>query len=450
MKKVIVFSFVLLGSLMSKAQSNLTLYNMKHIPQRSSVNPALTPDCRWYLGTPGLSSIDLNFNSNALQFNQISSPLVPSANPGKYTLDVSQLSNILDNGAFVHLGMSVELLNFGFRVNKSMFSFSATEKIKTRVAIPKDFLKLAFEGNGGANVGYDFNFNFGLDILHTREFALGYSRSLLKDKLTVGGRLKYVQGLNVVNTVKNDVVFTTHDRAYGYTVSADIEVDVSTPFLDSTLTPEQATRALLGNGNSGFGIDLGAQLKLTDKISLSASIVDLGVIKWNNNTSNIKSINAGASFDYNGIDVIDYIGDSVSGGAGFVALGDTLLDVFALDTSNSSFTTGLLGEFYLGANLNITKNHNAGLLVYGSFNNKQFFPAVTLSWNSMFGKLLALSASYSVVRGSYTNVGVGMGLNLGVEQFYFASDNVLGVFTGDVQNMSARFGWNHVIGKKNK
>jgi hypothetical protein len=450
MKKIILFSFVLLGSLMSKSQSNLTLYNMEYIPQRSSVNPALTPDCRWYLGTPGLSSIDFNFNSNAIAFKEISNSLVPSAEPGKFTLDIEQLGTILDHGAFVNLDVDLELINLGFKVRKSMFSFSATEKIKTRVGIPKDLLKLAFEGNGRENLGYDFNFNFGLDVLYTREFAVGYSRTLLNDKLTIGGRLKYIQGLNVINTVKNDVKFTTNEQNFGYTVSADIEVNASTPFLDSLLTPEQRLSALINNGNNGFGLDIGVQYDLTDKIRLSASVLDLGVVKWENNITNIKSRNSGASFDYNGLDVRDYISDSVNGSAGFSALGDTLLDVFALDTSKSSFTSGLLSEFYIGGNYRITDKHNIGALVYGSFNNKQFLPAVTLSWNSRFGKVLVLSASYSIMRGNYRNAGIGVGLNLGVEQFYFASDNVLGVFTGDVQNMSARFGWNHVIGKKNE
>jgi hypothetical protein len=329
-----------------------------------------------------------------------------------------------------------------------MFHFSATEKIKTRIGVPKDFLKLAFEGNGGANVGYDFNFNFGVDILHTREFALGYSRTLLNDKLAIGARVKYVQGLNVVNTAKNDVRFTTNERAFGYTVTADIELNASTPFLDSTLTTEEKAKALVNNGNNGFGLDFGAEYKLTDKIRISASVMDLGVLRWRNNVTNIKSRDPGASFDYNGVDIRDYLGDSVSGGEGFRALGDTLLDVFALDTSKSSFTTGLLGEFYMGANYYIAKKHNAGVLFYGSFNNKQFFPALTVSWNSQIGKFLAISASYSIMRGSYRNVGAGLALNLGPEQFYLASDNVVGVFTANVKNLTARFGWNHTIGRK--
>ncbi len=129
-------------------------------------------------------------------------------------------------------------------------------------------------------------------------------------------------------------------------------------------------------------------------------------------------------------------------------MADTLLDIFALDTTNTSFTTGLLGEFYLGGNFRINDRHNAGVLFYGSFYNKQFYPALTLSWNSKLGRILALSASYTAMRGSYTNIGLGMGLNLGPEQFYFVSDNLIGAATGNVKNLSMRFGWNHTVGRK--
>ena len=431
------------------AQSNLTLYNMEPIPQRLSVNPALAPDCKWYLGMPALSSIDLNFASNALQFKSINESFKAVPGQDSFVIDFKQLSSgISGKNTFVNVGVNQEWLNFGFRVGKNMFTFGITEKVKTRVSVPKDLFKLAFEGNGGSNLGYDFNFNFGLDILHTREFAIGYNRRLLNDKLSVGGRLKYVRGLNVINTAKNDIIFNTNQNTFAYKVTADIEVNASTPVLDDSLNIDPLDAILGSPKNSGFGIDLGASYKLSDKITLTASVVDLGVINWQAYTKNVVSRNPGASFEYRGIDIQEYLGDSVQGGAGFEALADTLQDVFALDTSSNSFTTGLLGEFYLGGNFHITDKHNAGVLFYGSFYNKQFYPAVTLSWNSKFGRILALSGSYTIMRGSYANIGLGMGLNLGPEQFYFASDNLIGAVTGNVKTLGVRFGWNHTIGRK--
>lgn len=448
MRKLTFLLAIVAFALGAKAQSNMTLYNMEPIPQRLAVNPALAPDCKWYLGMPLLSSTDFSFGSSALRISDINNALEPNAR-GNYTVNLKTLGQSLDKGTFVNIGLNQEWLNFGFRVRKSMFTFGITEKIKTRVDFPTDLFKVAFEGNGGSNLAYDFNFNFGFDVLHTREFALGYNRSLLNEKLRVGGRLKYVRGLNVVSTAKNDLIFTTDANTFAYTVKADIEVNASTPALDSTLGVDDPTAVILGSPrNSGFGIDLGASYDLTDKITLSASIVDLGRIYWKEYTTNVKSRNPGASFTYRGIDINDYIGDSVQGGAGFEALADTILDVFALDTSNHSFSTGLLGEFYIGGNYRITDRHNAGALLYGSFYNKSFYPALTLSWNSEFGRILALSGSYTISRGNYANIGLGFGLNLGPEQFYFVGDNLIGVAAGNLKTVNLRFGWNHTVGRK--
>jgi len=448
MSKVSILLLILTVAIGAEAQSNMTLYNMEPIPQRLSVNPALDPDCKWYLGMPALSSTDFSFGSNALRISELNNALEPNVR-GNYTLNLQTLGNSLDKGTFVNLGLNQEWLNFGFRVKNNMFTVGITEKIKTRVDFPTDLFKIAFQGNGGQNLGSDFNFNFGFDVLHTREFAVGYNRSLLNKKLRVGGRLKYIRGLNVINTAKNDIIFNTDANTFAYNVTADIEVNASTPVLDSALGVNDPRVAIFGSPkNRGFGLDLGASFDLTDKITLSASIVDLGRIYWNEYTTNVKSRNPGASFTYRGIDIKDYIGDSVQGGAGFEALADTIIDVFALDTSKNSFSTGLLGEFYLGGNLHINDRHNAGLLLYGSFYNKSFYPALTISWNSEIGRLLALSGSYTISRGNYANIGLGFGLNLGPEQFYFVGDNVIGLAAGNPKVVSLRFGWNHTVGRK--
>ena len=69
MKKLLIVSLVFLFVGQLKAQNNLTLYNMKPVPQRMAINPAFTPTCKWYFGTPILSSIDFSFNSRVIGLN---------------------------------------------------------------------------------------------------------------------------------------------------------------------------------------------------------------------------------------------------------------------------------------------------------------------------------------------------------------------------------------------
>ena len=444
MRKVLIFSlfFLSLGQLM--AQNNLTLYNLKPVPQHMAINPAFTPTCKWYFGTPALSSLDFSYNSRVIGLNELSSAL--ESNGSNYTLDMTKLANVFSNGVSVNSSYNHEWIGFGFRLRKSMWSFSINEKLKSRVLLPPDFFRLVFEGNGGDNVGDVFDLGFAMDFIHTREFALGYSRSFIDDKLRIGGRIKYIAGINAIQTDRNDLVFETSEKAFTYNVKSDLKFNSSLMPIDSNAT---LNSVLLGNPqNSGFGIDVGANLKLNKKLSLSTSIIDLGVVQWKDNLKSTFTKNPGVYHEYRGMDIQDFLVDSSNQKKGFETFKDTLMEIIALDTSSESFSTGLMGEFYVGGNIHITKNHNIGALMYGSFYKKEFYPALTISWNSQIGRILAFSASYTMYQESYVNLGFGAALKLGPEQFYITTDNAIGSVTDNTRNLGIHFGWNHIFGKK--
>lgn len=444
MKNLIIFIIIFTAGMRVQAQSNLTLYNMEPVPQRLSVNPALSPDCKWYISTPGLSSTDLSFGSNAFSVFKLVSTFGNRPN-GDFILNRIQSKEFLDEPTFVNFDMNQEWFNVGFRAGKSMLFLTVLDKVKARVSIPNDLLKYVFEGNSAATVASDLNFNFGLDLLHTREFSLGFNRTFLKERLTLGARAKYISGQNMIQTVKNDMRFRINPADLRLDVQADIEVNKSTPFLEDQRGVSVKQRIFGNPSNSGFGLDLGATLDLNKRITLTASIIDLGQIYWND-AQKIKSKKPGSTFSYSGIEHL--ISDSIGFQNSFQNLSDTLLQIFALETTSTSFSTGLLGEFYMGANLRVNARHNAGALIYGSFYKKQFYPAITFSWNSEFGRFMALSISYTTMRENYSNFGLGLGLNFDAEQFYIASDNVSSAISGDQQNLRIRFGWNHTLGRK--
>ena len=444
MRKLLIFSLVFISLSQVMAQNNLTLYNIKPVPQRMAINPAFTPTCKWYFGTPALSSLDFSYNSRVIGLNELSSTLEP--NGSNYTFDMTKLANVFSNGVSVRSAYNHEWISFGFRLRKSMWSFSINEKLKSRVLLPPDFFRLVFEGNGGDNVGDVFDLGFAMDFIHTREFALGYSRSFIDDKLRIGGRIKYIAGINAIQTERNDLIFETSAKAFTYNVKSDLKFNSSLMPIDSNTT---LNSVLLGNQqNSGFGIDVGANLKLNKKLSLSASIIDLGVVQWKDNLKSTFTKNPGVYHEYRGMDIQDFLVDSSNQKKGFEKFKDTLMEIIALDTSSESFSTGLMGEFYVGGNLHITKNHNIGALMYGSFYKKEFYPALTLSWNSQIGRVLALSASYTMYRESFVNLGFGAALKLGPEQFYITTDNAIGSVTDNTRNLGIHFGWNHIFGKK--
>ncbi|MBR9860884.1 hypothetical protein GYB22_09075 [bacterium] len=443
MNRIVGYIILMLTVLSIHAQSNQTLHYMRSLPQSMITNPANTPDSRFFIGIPALSSFHTEVNMAGLQLNVFEDALVEGSTPGKYDLDITKLGGVLGDRTYMQIGFNLDLLHFGFLLNKSLISFNVTEKVKFRMDIPGDLAKLIAEGNGGDNLDYAFALNAGVDLRHYREYAVGYQRSFVQDHIRVGAKLKYLYGLNVFQTKQNTLSFRTRESDYALFLRSVVELNAA-----SSIVPFNgndtfyADRMIYGAKNDGFGLDIGASIDLNERLTINASVIDMGFIRWKENTYNIKSRNPGAEFEFRGFDATQFFSDSISFSESFQEMGDSLIDVFALDTSRNTFTTGLLSEFYLGANFKLSKRHYVGLLFYGNFYNRKFYPASTISLNSRINDKLAFSASYTAMKQNPLNVGLGVSLNLGAFQYYFVSDNFLGYFVGDIQNVGIRTGIN--------
>ncbi|MCB0622446.1 MAG: hypothetical protein KDC43_00630, partial [Saprospiraceae bacterium] len=83
----------------------------------------------------------------------------------------------------------------------------------------------------------------------------------------------------------------------------------------------------LFNNNTGWSVDLGVDVDL-GKLSLAASVVDLGQITWNKEVRNYLS---DGTFVYDGLDISQALtGDSVN----FSQALDTLEQIFHFDSTS--------------------------------------------------------------------------------------------------------------------
>jgi hypothetical protein len=207
---------------------------------------------------------------------------------------------------------------------------------------------------------------------------------------------------------------------------------------------------LFNKNNTGEGMDFGATYKITNKLTISASVTDLGFITWNTGVANYQLSNPGASFTYQGINLNEILTNGSSGvGNALQSVGDSLTKTFKLDTTHKSYTTMLATQMYLSANYNLTKSTNIGLLFYGQVINNTILPATTFSFNQQVGKKITACISYSVYNRSTNNVGFGLALNAGALQYYVVSDNALGLFYPEnAQNLMIHFGFNLTFGHK--
>ncbi len=449
MKNLILTTAMCLSIFSMNAQSNLTLYHMQSLPQVTYANPAHVSDSRFFIGFPGLSSVNPNISSNGLALKNLNDALSPIEGSDSFNLEVDKLYKIFNKDLYVNANISLDILHFGFRVGQTYWTFNVSDKVKTRVDVPTDLFELIFEGNGGNNLGQTFEFDPGIDLIHSREYALGIQHSLMDNRLRIGGRAKYLYGLNLINTKRGDMSFTTAEDDFTYLVTSDLEVNLASSVfsLDSNDHPD-SKNWIYGANNHGLGLDLGISYDVSTRFTVSASLLDLGFINWKENVNNYQSSNPNAEFEFRGLDLKEYFQDSNTIEEGLAELTDSLAEIFGLDSSSRSFRTGLMSEFYIGGDYKLSKNHGLGVLFYGSFYNRKLYPAMTLSFNSRIKKILGLSVSYSIMKDNLYNLGLGLSINGGSFQYYMVSDNLIGNATASIKNIGVRTGINFTFGRR--
>ncbi len=431
---------------------------MERIPQVMYGNPARTPESKMYLGLPILSSVYLNFTNTGFKYSDLISHTSPSGvTDDSLHLNIDNMLGKLSKYNFIGAGLNTDLFSFGLRLGSNFFRLGITEKVQFRFGYPKDFMKFVLKGNG-AFLGQTASFkDFGVDASHYREYGLGFSRDL-DPKLTVGVYLKYLYGMENINTENSDVSLTTAEQDFQLTSLATYRVNTSYP--TSTTVDDSGVvhtkydmgnthSYLFGSGNRGFAADFGAVYKLNDHFEFTASLLNLGSIRWKSGVTNYSATGANVSFD--GLDFSAYLGDTSTSqrDSALKHLGDSLSAQFKPTTTYEPYTTKLSPQIMLGANYYLSEHYFAGILLRAELNKYVFMPSMTLSFNGRLTQLMSASVSYSILNKSYNNIGFGLASTIAAQQLYLVTDNVLGMFLPqNAKNINVRFGYIFVFGHK--
>jgi hypothetical protein len=140
------------------AQQNFSLYHTESLPQRMSLNPALVPDAKWFIGLPGFNSLGMQVANTGFNINEIFSSI--DVGNGDTLLNLNKLLNVLSNQNYISLKLDQTWINFGFQAKKHFFSANLTDKVGFKMGYPKDLFRFIIDGNGGPNLGETFDFRF--------------------------------------------------------------------------------------------------------------------------------------------------------------------------------------------------------------------------------------------------------------------------------------------------
>lgn len=432
-KQYIILLFMAL--LTSSAFAQLSPVDfMRNNPRASIANPATyTYDDGYFdllLGgiNVGAMNVGLKYD-NFFRFDAQGYPT---------TLDLDQGIASLRDVNYMNSYMNFDIFNCGLRTKHGYFTYSHRFRELESLSYTKDMVQLLAQGNS-AFLGESNPANIELKLAARafQEFGLGYQMSLM-EKLNIGVRLKFLMGFVDLQTEGLNMKLYTDPETYALTLTsgkAIIKGTLPYEFTDSlTIVDNRFNIANLFK-NYGGGIDLGAEYQINDQWGVAAAINDLGFIVWNNHAVQFEtelqdagSFYQDGSFVFSGLtpDQIDGI-IHTEGYAGELA--DSLLNYYKVTVNNlDSYTTGLNTNFMVRGYYDLTPNHRFSAQFMGYNLGLGIQPAFTLAYTGSFSKKYDVVATYTMMKGSFDNIGIGLSANFGGVLLYVATNNLLGFF----------------------
>lgn len=445
-----IVALLAVTSLAAKAQQDLTLYNARYLQQASFANASFTPECKVNVGGILFGSTYIRYGNNGLSRRSLSQ-FSQGIEGAMEALDKMKPLNYLD------LEARKDIIHFGFRLKqKNYLSLNISTRSWTTIMYPRDFATLLFLGNGigpndpGANnipeeyqlLGNRASFDgVGVNSTTYAEVGLQYVRKFLPDEnLSIGIRPKLLVGLANINTQESILGLTTDANTFAWTLDGSYQYSTSVPF------DTAGNIDINPFNNLGFGVDLGANYTIAEKVNVSTSINDLGFITWKTNPNTYSASNG--EYTYNGIPLD---GSILGIGAAFDSVGtafteeltEDLNDEFGADTNTDAYRTTLGARYNLGVNYQFAERHNVGALLNAHQVRGKLRAAFNIGYNFRVRRWFGFHANYSIYNNSFANVGLGLSFNIFPWQFYVMTDNALAFLPG-ATNLQLRGGinWN--------
>ena len=444
MKRLYLVLAGLLFVAVASAQ-NATTYFMEGSQFRMQWNPAFAPD-RGYITVPVFGNVQANINGN-VSLDEFIFPqngelysIFNGAVPASVALEGLEEINKLD--ADVRLG------NIGFgaytKNRRNFWSFEMAMRTTAGTEVPYSLFEFMKNGTSADISGL----NFGLGMY--MEGAFSYSMPLT-DKLVVGARAKIVMGMARMNFEfeQFDAVMG-EDKWYAdavgrmeisglvppvsYNDNGDSVYNLDDLEFDSMKVP----------AGWGLGIDLGVTYDLLPNLQLSASVNDLGFMKWSKSSTAVGQI--AESIEFEGV-VIDEQGNVMEPEFDLDELEFKVVD-------SEGKAQSLYTSFNVGGQYSILDNRiGFGLFYSGKLGTYKTFHNVTASANFRPLEWLHLSGSYSFIDNKASAVGLGLNICPGFINLVVATDILLSKKTPQwipikQSNMSFTFGLGVPLGKR--
>lgn len=440
----IVLSALFFSICMSvSAQHVNTLYFLENQPYRHYINPSFQPISKVYVSLPVIGYTSLWAGNNSLTLKDIvytqDDKTIWCINPDA---DPSALLNKLRASTLIDVSANLNLLSFGFRIKENgYFHLNINERVDAGAALPKGLFNLVL-GGGMSNTlnSYDdvqktytgqdiFDLKqLGLNAALYTEVSFGYSHNI-NEQISVGGAFKFLYGSAYMGMTNSELNLNTSIDEWSlkgagqfmfaapFAGPANFSVDGFTEWGSNLGNVFSDWKKLLLPSGLGAGIDLGATYKPITNLSISASVTDLGFIRWNKGTrydyqvdgtfTGIGEIVLGDYKDEDGKINGQAIGDTIV--ARLTEIGENAFSEAGRDTTG--FTRMTTPSLNIGVDANFW-NNRVGVGVYSRtrFVNSKAYEEITLGAAFRPVHWFQIAASYSFMNGRGSNIGAAIGI----------------------------------------
>ncbi|TRO65706.1 DUF5723 family protein [Christiangramia sabulilitoris] len=437
----------LLFSLNGFCQNRPLLYGVDDLPQALMQNPGTRIDFTRHFGVPFFSQIHFFAGSTGVSAYDIFADENTDINDR-----VRRVMRDITAGDYFSVNQQLEILSMGWKLSDRIyFSAGIYQEADVFAYFPKDPAVLAFEGNADY-IDQDFNFS---DVSFTGELLAVYHAGLnykFDAKLTVGGRLKIYSGIFNAESTGNEGVFRTVSTPggpnfYRHEVRG-LNVNVNTSGFASLRDEEGMTvdeavaelmsRSLLGQ-NIGVGADIGFNYRVTNQLSVGASIQDLGLMF---HQKDVENYNYFGSFETNGLTPLFPELDGNEATIPYWDIFEERVDRnLNEETTNNEYTTWrplkYNASFQFGTGMSILPcdyliskkprfMNIFGMLFSGVNRPKGPTYGVTAYWDRKVTDRLRFRVAYAVDEFSLTKLGFMMSSRIKNFNIYLAANDILG------------------------
>lgn len=465
-KVLMVLGILLTVHCAGYAQFLRTSYFMEGTHYRQQLNPALAPG-RGYLNLPVIGTFNASVNSSTLGYQDVMDIIDNSEGSDFFTSDA--FIKKLDNVNNLNVNLSTDILSAGWYKGKNFWSFNIGLRNDIGASIPKSMFEFLREMDGLSGDDWKRLSNINqkvqgqsLEINSYAEVGVGLARNITS-RLTVGARVKALLGVGNLRLDINNISVTSNlsgsenidwnnptiEQLQNLRGSAEIKVDAllenSSKLIELSEKDgviDEIDFGTFGLAGYGLGIDLGASYKLMDKLTLSASLLDLGFMKWSKKNTSVAKATADQSYNLINSSERDEFVDKVSSGE---VLNFDMLNMTLDKSAQEDRSTSLTSTLVLGAEYELLGDWLAvGALYTGRFAKPETLNELTFSVNCRPKNNLNLALSYSVWQGSGKTFGVAAKLGpifVGTDYMFFGKDT---------KNLNAYIGFSIPLNKQKK